>query len=77
MLFVLAPRLLPGRERLVATMTVVLGVAIVAWNLTGEISAAASTNFIGRQFGASLGPPVLAGSTRHARAARRSTTTRA
>ena len=57
MLIVLAPRLLPARRRLVTALTVVLGVGIVAWNLTGEISAASNTNFIGRQFGASLVPP--------------------
>jgi hypothetical protein len=57
MLIVLAPRLLPTRRRLVAALTVVLGLGIVAWNLTGEISAAANTNFIGRQFGASLVRP--------------------
>jgi hypothetical protein len=57
-LFVLlAPRLFAGRNRLVAALTLALGIAIVAWNLTGEISAAASTNYIGRQFGASLGRP--------------------
>ncbi len=57
MLIVLAPRLLPTRQRLVGALTVVLAVGIVAWNLTGEISAASNTNFIGRQFGASLVRP--------------------
>ncbi len=57
MLIILAPRLLAGRTRLVGVLMAVLGVGIVAWNLTGEISAAANTNFIARQFGASLVRP--------------------
>ena len=57
MLIVLAPRLLPTRQRLVGALTVILAIGIVAWNLTGEISAASNTNFIGRQFGASLVRP--------------------
>jgi len=57
MLIVLAPRLLATRTQLIGVLMAVLGVGIVAWNLTGEISAAANTNFIGRQFGASLVRP--------------------
>lgn len=57
MLIVLAPRLVRGRERMVGVLTAALAVAVVAWNLTGEISAAASTNHIGDQFAASLRRP--------------------
>jgi hypothetical protein len=56
-LVVLAPRVVRGRERLIAALAVAFGVALVAWNLTGEISAAASTNHIGDQFAASLERP--------------------
>jgi hypothetical protein len=54
---VLAPRLVKHRPRLIAALTVALGVAVVGWNLTGEISAAAGTDHIGKQFGASLERP--------------------
>ena len=54
---VLAPLVFAGRDRLVAALTATLAIAIVAWNVTGEISAAASTNHIARTFGASLGRP--------------------
>ncbi|HEY5058581.1 MAG TPA: hypothetical protein VII51_06150 [Gaiellaceae bacterium] len=57
MLIVLAPHLLPSRKRLVTVLTVALGVGIVGWNLTGEISAAANTNILGREFAASLERP--------------------
>ncbi len=40
----LAPRFLPGRARLAGAISAALAVAIVAWNLTGEIAAAAGTN---------------------------------
>jgi hypothetical protein len=56
-LVVLSPRLLKHRPRVVAALTVALGIAVVGWNLTGEISAAAGTDHIGKQFGASLERP--------------------
>lgn len=56
-LVVLAPRVVRGRERLVGAVAVAFALAVVGWNLTGEISAAASTNHIGDQFAASLERP--------------------
>jgi len=54
---VLAPRIFPERTRLNTMLMVALGIFVVAWNLSGELSAAANTNYIGRQFGASLERP--------------------
>jgi hypothetical protein len=45
------------RTRVAATIAAVLAVGIVGWNLTGEISAAAGTNSIGRTAGATLRQP--------------------
>jgi hypothetical protein len=45
------------RPRVVGAFVTVLALAIVAWNLTGEISAAAGTNSIGRTAGATLRHP--------------------
>lgn len=58
-LVVLAPRVVRGRDRIVAGLAAALAVAIVAWNLTGEVSAAASTNHIARVFGTTLGHPFV------------------
>ncbi len=43
-------------------------VGVIGWNLTGELAAAAGTNSIARQAGATLKPPVLVGG-RESRAA--------
>jgi hypothetical protein len=51
------PHRLARRQRLVAALTAALAVAIVAWNLTGEIAAAAGTVSISREAGATLRTP--------------------
>ena len=56
-LVVLLPRLIRGRERALATLTAVFAIAIVGWNLTGEVSAASSTNHIAHVFGSHLERP--------------------
>jgi hypothetical protein len=52
-----APRLLRGRERLVTGLTMGLAALILAWNVTGEIAAAAGTVSISRSFGDTLRRP--------------------
>jgi hypothetical protein len=53
----LAARLVRGRERLLTISAAALAVGILAWNLTGEIGAAAGTVSIGRAFAASVRHP--------------------
>ena len=53
----LAPRFLSGRARLAGAISAALAVAIVAWNLTGEIAAAAGTNEYASARVPSLGRP--------------------
>jgi hypothetical protein len=48
---------LRSRARVATTVAAVLALAIVAWNLTGELSAAAGTNSIGRTAAATLRHP--------------------
>jgi len=52
-----ASRLVRGRERLLSVLTVALAAMILAWNVTGEIGAAAGTVSIGRSFADTLRPP--------------------
>jgi hypothetical protein len=52
-----APQLVATRRRVAATCVTVLAALLVAWNLTGEIAAAAGTNSIARSAGHTLGHP--------------------
>jgi hypothetical protein len=56
-LVLLAPRLLAGRERVTAVLFAVTAAAIVGWNLTGEIAAAAGTKSIAQEAGMTLRRP--------------------
>ena len=49
--------LVRGRARVAGAIAALLALGIVAWNLTGEISAAAGTNSIGRTSAATLRHP--------------------
>ena len=57
MLVLLAPRLLRGRGRLVGVVLGVAAVAIVGWNITGELAAATATKSIARAQATTLGHP--------------------
>ncbi len=57
MLVLLAPRLLRGRDRLVGAVLGVAAVAIVGWNVTGELAAATATKSIARLQAAELRHP--------------------
>jgi hypothetical protein len=56
LLLLLAPRYLPSR-RFAIGCTVALGAGLIAWNVTGEIAAAAGTNQLGHQYATSLREP--------------------
>ena len=56
-LLLVAPRYLRGRERLAGVCVAALGVMVVAWNVTGEISAATGTNQLSRQFAQNMRQP--------------------
>jgi hypothetical protein len=56
-LVLLAPRLLAGRERAAAALIAVMAVAIVGWNLTGEIAAATGTKSIANEAAKTLHRP--------------------
>ena len=64
--------LLRGRRTVGDRLAAALALGIVAWNLTGEIGAAAGTNSIGRTLAATLAAPSR-GSTTSPTASRRST----
>ncbi len=53
----LAPRWLAGRQRIVVGLTAALALALVAWNVTGEISAAAGNVSISRHAAGTLRAP--------------------
>ncbi len=57
MLVLLSPRLLRGRDRLVGYVLGVAAVAIVGWNVTGELAAATGTKSVARQAAATLTHP--------------------
>ena len=56
-LVLVAPVLLRGRSRAVASVIAIAGIGVIGWNLTGELAAAAGTNSIARQAGATLKRP--------------------
>ncbi|HEY5100475.1 MAG TPA: hypothetical protein VII54_10510 [Gaiellaceae bacterium] len=56
-LVLVAPILLRGRSRVVASVIAIAGLGVIGWNLTGELAAAAGTNSIARQAGATLKRP--------------------
>jgi len=53
----LVPRILPIRAPIVAALSMVLAAGIVAWNFTGELSAAAGTNELAHSSSATLRHP--------------------
>jgi len=57
MLVLLAPRLLRGRDRLVGYVLGVAAVAIVCWNVTGELAAATGTKSVAFQAATTLHHP--------------------
>jgi hypothetical protein len=56
-LVLVAPILLRGRSRVVASVIAIAGLGVIGWNLAGELAAAAGTNSIARQAGATLKRP--------------------
>ena len=57
MLVLLAPTILRRRERLVGIVLAVAAVAIVGWNVTGELAAATGTKSVARLAAKTLGRP--------------------
>jgi len=56
-LLLLAPQLFAVRRRIAGLCAALLATLLVAWNLTGEIAAAAGTVSISRDFAHTLNPP--------------------
>jgi hypothetical protein len=56
-LLLLAPRFLGNRTRVASVLAAALGVLVLGWNLTGQISASAGTNSLAREAATTLGRP--------------------
>lgn len=59
MLVLIAPRVLGRNTRTAAAITAIAAVGVIAWNLTGELAAAAGTDSIARAEATTLGRPFM------------------